>query len=96
MPEHIPTVAYLPVDSANMKDAHLLNRLAHGVFLSEFGLNEARQGGYTGPASVIGHGVNLDMYQPRDKASVRHGLGLPQEAFLFGAVNRNQPENVLT
>ena len=89
IPEHIPVVAYCPVDSCNVHDAHLLNRLAHAIFLSPFGLNEARQGGYTGPASVIGHGVDLDIYQPKDKATARHLLDLPQHAFLIGNVNTN-------
>ena len=90
IPEHIPIVAYIPVDACNVRDAHLLSRLAHAVFLSPFGLTEARLGGYTGPASVIGHGVDLDVFEPKDKATARHLLNVPQQAFILGAINTNQ------
>lgn len=87
----VPTMAYMPVDSQNVMDADGLNRLAHGIFLTDFGREEARKGGYTGPASVIGHGVDLGIYQPQDQAAARAELGLPQDVFLFSNVNRNQP-----
>ena len=58
-------------------------------FSANSALNEARQGGYTGPASVIGHGVDLDIYQPKDKATARHMLDLPHHAFIIGNVNTN-------
>lgn len=90
IPPEIPIVAHVPVDAQNIKDADKMNRLAHAVFLTEFGLTEARIGGYTGPASVIGHGVDLDLYQPKDKAEARDLLGLPQDACIFGGVSRNQ------
>ena len=57
----------------------------------QFGLRETRTGGYTGPASVIGHGVDLDLYQPKDMTEARAKLGLPRTAFIVGAINRNQP-----
>ena len=91
MPTHLPICAYVPVDSCNVMDGHKLNRLLHGIFFTEFGLRETRTGGYTGPASVIGHGVDLDLYQPKDMTEARAKLGLPRTAFIVGAINRNQP-----
>ena len=91
MPHDIPICAYMPVDAQNIKQAEGLNRLAYAIFLSEFGLNEARVGGYIGPASVIGHGVDLELYQPKDQAIARKKLDLPPNAWLWGAINRNQP-----
>ena len=86
-----PTIAYLPCDAGNIMDAYRLDQLAHAVFLTNFGLHEARVGGYTGPASVIGHGVDLALYRPIDPQVARQRLGLPLGTFLFGAVAANQP-----
>ena len=86
-----PVIAYMPCDAENIMDAYRLDALAHAVFLTHFGLQEARVGGYTGPASVIGHGVDLDLYHPIDQQVARATLGLPPHLFLFGAVATNQP-----
>jgi glycosyltransferase involved in cell wall biosynthesis len=68
--------------------------LALAIFWTQFGLDEARAGGYTGPAVVIPLGVDLGVYYPMDKHDARLRRGLPKmldDAFIVGNVNRNQP-----
>lgn len=90
-----PIVAYIPVDAKNVANAHKLNDLAAAVFYTQFGWNEAVEGGFTGRAAVIPHGVNTNIFKSvdRNKAREAYGLGriLPEDAFIFGNVNRNQP-----
>lgn len=92
-----PVVAYMPIDGLNQPREAVgkLNRLTHAVFYTDFGLEEARAAGYTGPASVIPHGVDTDLYQPEEKAEALDVLGLrgqlPDDVFIVGNVNRNQP-----
>ena len=88
----IPVVATMPVDGKNCR-GNELNKLTHAIFWTEFGLNEARAGGYTGPASIVPLGVNLDTFKVLDKTEARRKVGLPDhtiEAFIAGNVNRNQ------
>jgi len=96
-----PVVAYIPVDSENMRDdvAKDLHGLATAVFYTEFGLDQARRSGYHGPAEVIPHGVDLERYQPIDRTVARSQTGLDAilrpDCFLIGNVNRNQPRKRL-
>lgn len=86
-------VAYLPIDGANIKDGAALNRLDLALFYTRFGEQEARAGGYGGPAAMIPHGVNLDLYHPVDRREARERLGLGQlgDSYIVGNVNRNAP-----
>jgi D-inositol-3-phosphate glycosyltransferase len=93
----VPTVASLPVDGKNCVGA-ALSGLKLAIFWTEFGLREARQGGYLGPATVVPLGVDLKIYQPQDKKLSRNIAGLPTklvDAFIVGNVNRNQPRKRL-
>lgn len=87
-----PVVAILAVDGKNMSGAEL-NGLSLAIFWTQFALDEARLGGYTGPAVVIPLGVDLKVYKPEDKKEARKACGLEQyaESFIVGNVNRNQP-----
>jgi glycosyltransferase involved in cell wall biosynthesis len=89
----IPVVASIAVDGRNCR-ATGLNGLALGIFWTEFGLQEARAGGYTGQGVVIPLGVDISSYRPMDKPEARLRRGLPDELrdrFIVGNVNRNQP-----
>lgn len=87
----IPVVGIVAVDAKNCRGEGL-NGLSLAVFWTKFGLDEARKGGYTGPAVVIPLGVDLDVYRPDDKVAARRRLGLAlDDAFIVGNVNRNQP-----
>lgn len=113
IPNGIPVVATMPVDGKNctlgLKLAQLkkrawkgkadhATRLACAVFWTQFGLREARAGGYDGPAAVIPLGIDLEIYKPTDKMEAREKLGFPPEiksAYIVGNVNRNQPRKRL-
>lgn len=95
----VPIVAYMPVDGKNVQ-GHVLNGLALAIFYTQFALDEARLGGYTGPGAVVPLGVDLAMYAPGDRADARMQLGfgrngVPDGAFVIGNVNRNQPRKRL-
>ena len=95
--KHIPVVASMPVDGKNCC-GDKLNGLALAVFWTQFGLKEARAGGYEKPAVVIPLGVDLEVYRLQDRRAARHHVGLPSkldEAFIVGNVNRNQPRKRL-
>lgn len=89
----VPTVAVLAVDGKNMAQAIKLNGLAGAIFWTQFGEQEARKGGYVGPAAVVPLGVDLDIYKPQDRAEMRRLLLPPRahESFIVGCANRNQP-----
>lgn len=98
-PEHasIPIVAAVAVDGKNFRDVWL-DGVAMAVFWTQFGLNEARAGGYSGPARVIPLGVDQSVYYPVDRheAFARIDAGSPgfkalEGKFIVGNVNRNQP-----
>lgn len=88
----IPIVAALAVDGKNFQ-GKWLDGVTAAVFWTQFALNEARQGGYTGPASVIPLGVDLETFYPISQRDARKKR-LPMElmdCFIVGNVNRNQP-----
>lgn len=94
---NFPIVAVLPVDGKNCR-GRTLNGIQLAIFWTRFGFNEARQGGYTGPAAIIPLGVDLDIYQPHDKLAIRQTMGLPEKyhhGWIVGNVNRNQPRKRL-
>jgi D-inositol-3-phosphate glycosyltransferase len=97
IPKEIPVIAVCPVDGKNCRGAGL-NGCAAVIFWTEFGLHEARLGGFTKPGYVIPLGVDLDIYKPKDKQVAREYLKLPyqmQQGFIVGNVNRNQPRKRL-
>lgn len=90
---NVPVVAIIAIDGKNCAGS-ALNGLSLAVFWTQFALDEARNGGYTGPAAVIPLGVDLEAYYQMDKYEARQRLGLPafvDDAFIVGNVNRNQP-----
>jgi glycosyltransferase involved in cell wall biosynthesis len=93
----IPVVAAVAVDGKNCRGRDL-NGVKHAIFWTGFGADEAAQGGYRGPASVIPLGVDLETYQPRPRQLAREQLGLSPKlmpAFIVGTVCRNQPRKRL-
>jgi D-inositol-3-phosphate glycosyltransferase len=93
----VPVVAAIAVDGKNCAGAPL-NDLALGVFWTQFGLDEARKGGFTKPGIVIPLGVDLNIYKPMPKADALRMLELPDtynDIFIVGNVNRNQPRKRL-
>lgn len=94
---NVPITASMPVDGKNCK-AKDLNELALGIFWTRFGLEQAQEGGYVGPAAVIPLGVDLEVYKPAQREEARKALladGVPLDAFIIGNLNRNQPRKRL-
>jgi D-inositol-3-phosphate glycosyltransferase len=95
----IPTVGSIAVDGMNCR-GNMLNGLSHTIFWTQFGLDQARQGGYTGPATVVPLGVDLSVYHPTEREESRRRCGLPvplrgSDTFIVGVVGRNQPRKRL-
>lgn len=92
-PEHaaIPVVAAVAVDGVNFR-GQWIKDVSLAVFWTQFGLNEARRGGYTGEATVIPLGVDLDTFYPvdRNEALDRKKAGTLKDRFIIGNINRNQ------
>lgn len=92
--ERPPLIAYVPVDGYHIAAAAALNGLAALIAYTRFGAQQLLEGGYHGPMTIIPHGVDLDMYTPRDKAEARRHLGVPElndpKYLIVGNLNRNQ------
>src|SRR5262249_49427833 len=93
VPEHseVPIVGVVAVDGKNCGGSWL-NDLSLAIFWTQFGLDEARKGGFTQPGVVIPLGVDLDIYKPGNRRAAREKLvpnGFPTEAlngFIVGNV----------
>jgi len=90
-----PVVASIAVDGLNCRGLGL-NGLKHAIFWTQFGLDQARLGGFTGPASIVPLGVDLSVYHPTEQAESRRRIGMPaqlrgSDTFFVGVVGRNQP-----
>ena len=90
-------VAYMPVDGVNLDRKILpkLNRLTAAVWYTDFGHREAVKAGFKGTRHVLPHGLDTRLFRPVDRAEARRALGLPEDAFIVGNVNRNQPRKRL-
>jgi D-inositol-3-phosphate glycosyltransferase len=88
----LPVVGAIAVDGLNCRGTDL-NGLKLGVFWTDFGVTQARAGGYSGPAAVVPLGVDLLTFRPLPKVQAREIIGVPRalhNAFIVGNVNRNQ------
>lgn len=99
----VPVVGAVAVDGLNCRGT-ALNELAGAVFWTQFGLDQARLGGYVGPATVIPLGVDRKIYRPIGKRTARQQLQIIAadgsevdltDVFVVGNVNRNQPRKRL-
>lgn len=90
--------AWLAVDGKNQKHAGRLNELDAVAVWTDFAARELSAGGYIDEPAVIPLGVDLERFTPRDRAAARAKLlpeSLPEDAFIVGAVGRNQPRKRL-
>lgn len=89
--KNVPVIVACAIDGKNVR-GEWLNDIAHAVFWTQFALDEAKAGGYAGPAAVIPLGVDTSVYYPVDQreARMRHVPDLIDN-FIVGNINRNQP-----
>lgn len=93
-----PVIAWLAVDGLNQKAAPTLNDLTHVVVWTQFAADELIKSGYKGPISIVPLGVDTSVFNPKDQAESRAKVcppTLPPDAYLVGAVGRNQPRKRL-
>lgn len=96
-----PIVSWLAMDARNHAfSATHLNHLAHIVTWTEFAREELERCNVLAPVSVIGLGVDTEVFYSRDKVASRQRVididGFPHEdAFIVGVVGRNQPRKRL-
>lgn len=90
----IPVVGVTPVDGKNC-NGKALNGLAMNVFLTQFGLDEAKIGGYAGASRVIQHGIDHGPFRKLDDKKAARAKAfrtdILNDAFIVGCANRNQP-----
>lgn len=90
----VPTVGVIAVDGKNCR-GDKLEGLDYGIFWTQFGLDEARAGGFTKPASVIPIGIDNEFWCPGDRDSARRTIYQNsyesiKDAVIFLNINRNQ------
>lgn len=97
----VPVVGFIAVDGENCR-GRALNGLKKAIFWTQFGLAQARQGGFVGPAGIVPLGVETLVYRPMNRSQARYSLPFRpedrerlQNAFIVGTVNRNQPRKRL-
>lgn len=89
------TAIWTPVDHSPVppKVLHALKQTgAQPVAMSAWGQAQLAGNGY--PCPYIPHGIDTEIYQPRDQAEARRRLNLPADAFLVGMVAANKGQHL--
>ena len=91
-----PIIFYTTVDAQHIKPEFIepLQQANHGVFYTEFGLQEAQKAGLSMPTSIISHGVDTSVFYPMQKEQARAACQLSQQHvhadwFIMLMVDRN-------
>jgi len=101
-PRSIVEVGALPADHLAIRGLEQLERLLYRkadriVVVTESFVDEiAAHGIDRGKISVITNGVDLELFQPRDRALARARLGLPRDAFIASYVGTHGMAHGLT
>lgn len=70
----------------------MLNLKAERIFAFTSGWKQClKDQGITRPIDVLLHGFEADLYRPLPRNEIRKNLKIPDDAFVFLNVNRNQP-----
>jgi glycosyltransferase involved in cell wall biosynthesis len=70
----------------------ILNRDADRIFtFTSYWKKCIKDQGVTRPVDVLGHGFDRDMFKPLPREQARKALGIPNDAFVYISLNRNQP-----
>lgn len=85
-----PWVPYYPVDHEPMppKVREALMGSYKRIAMSKFGVEESHRQGFD--CYYVPHGVDTNLYKPRDKKESRDMFNLPQDAFIFGTIAMNK------
>lgn len=92
-------IGWLSVDTKNQPSGRECNALDHAVVWTQFAIDQLSKGGYTGQHSIIGLGVDTNVYYPVDRSIARKSVTsdgirlLPdefQDYFIIGLIARNQ------
>lgn len=74
----------------------IINRDADRIFaFSDYWRQVLKKQGIHRPISVLHHGFEAADFPVLDKVDIRKKLGLPENAFIFTSLNRNQPRKRL-
>lgn len=86
-------VCYVPIDSPNISAEYtrILSAADCVVAYTKFGLDEMKATGLSTSTAIIPHGLNTKDFYPIAKKEARERLKLPEDWFIVGCVNRNQP-----
>ena len=85
-----PWVPYFPVDQYPVPGL-VIERAKQAyapVVYSQFGLRAMREAGVK--CAFVPHGIDCDIFQPRDKMACRKRLGFREDAFIIGMVAANK------
>jgi D-inositol-3-phosphate glycosyltransferase len=90
-------VGYMPMDGPNLHPeiADALSELDAAIFYTRFGLETALAAGFHGKASIIPHGIDLDLFRVVPRETARRITGISPDGFIVGNANRNQPRKRL-
>jgi len=70
----------------------ILNRDADRLFtFTSYWKKCIKDQGVTRPIDVLSHGFDRDMFKPLPREQARKALGIPNDAFVYISLNRNQP-----
>jgi glycosyltransferase involved in cell wall biosynthesis len=86
-----PIVFYTPVDAKHLKKSFVapLNQCDQAIFYTEFGKNEALEGGLQIPVEVIPHGVDMQVFHFMPQKIARKETGVPEDWYVTLMCNRN-------
>ena len=87
------TIIYTPIDSPPEASwFENMNQLDELVTYTNYGLEEiVKVFDFKNKIQIIPHGLDTDTYKQIVKKGLRTKYGLPEDAIIFGAVNKNQP-----
>lgn len=91
MARQLDMACWMPVDHEPVPPrvaAFLTQSNAVPIAMSRFGEGQLREAGFD--PLYVPHGIDTEVYQPRDKAAAREKFGFPQDAFLCGMVAANK------
>ncbi len=87
------TIVYTPIDSPpDVSWFEGVNQLDELITYTNYGLEEIEKVfKFKKKIQIIPHGLDTETYKQVPKTGLRKKYGIPEDAFVFGTVNKNQP-----